>query len=106
MGDTQTTKAAETTRVKQKIEDRPPPERDMQSSAFAATLFRAAGSDDPTTPPDHLGRVLGRLAAPHQPGFLLQCQRRYGNAYVQRMISSRDNGRRACCPDDGYRRHT
>jgi len=90
MGDTQTTKAAETTRVKQKTEDRPPPEREYAPSAFAATLFRAAGSDDPTTPPDHLGRVLGRLATPHQPGFLLQCQRRYGNAYVQRMISSRD----------------
>ena len=102
MGDTQTTKAAETTRVKQKTEDRPPPEREYAPSAFAATLFRAAGSDDPTTPPDHLGRVLERLAAPHQPGFLLQCQRRYGNAYVQRMISSRDNGHSSPLKQQAY----
>src|SRR5262245_10789154 len=92
MSDTQTTKAAETARVKQKTEDRPPPEHEYAPSALAATLFRAAGSDDPTTPPDHLARVVGRLTAPHQAGFLLQCQRRYGNAYVQRIISSRDNG--------------
>src|SRR5215467_3019968 len=91
MGDTQTPKAAETARVKQKTEDRPPPEREYAPSAFAATSFRAAGSDDPTAPPHHLARVLGRLTAPHQTGFLLQCQHRYGNAYVQRMISSRDN---------------
>ena len=93
MGDTQTTKAAETTHVKQKTEDRPPHEREYAPSAFAdATLFRATGSDDPTTPPQHLARVLRRLTAPRQTGFLLQCQRRYGNAYVQRLISSRDNG--------------
>ena len=93
MGDTQTTKAAETVRVKQKTEDRPPHERESAPSAFAeAKLFRAAASDDPTTPPQHMARVLRRLAAPHQKtGFLRQCQRRYGNAYVQRMISSRDN---------------
>jgi hypothetical protein len=57
-----------------------------------AKLFRAAASDDPTTPPQHVARVLRRLAAPHQTGFLLPCQRHYGNAYVQRMIASRDNG--------------
>ena len=73
MGDTQTTKAAETMRVKQKTEDRPPHEREYAPSAFAeATLFRAAASDDPTTPPQHMARVLRRLAAPHQKtGFLL-----------------------------------
>ena len=67
MGDTQTTKAAETTHVKQKTEDRPPHEREYAPSAFAdATLFRATGSDDPTTPPQHLARVLRRLTTPHQ----------------------------------------
>src|SRR5262249_21297143 len=61
--------------------------------AFAETaLFRAAAGDDPATPPQHLARVLRRLPLPHQTGFLLQCQRHYGNAYVQRMVSSRDNG--------------
>lgn len=93
MGDSQTTKAAETTRVQHKMEERPPPERVDASRAFAeATLFRAAASDDPTTPPQHLARVLRRLTATHQTGFLLRCQRHYGNAYVQRMVSSRDNG--------------
>ena len=94
MGDTQTTKAAETARVKQKTEDRPPHEHEYAPSAFAeATLFRAAASDDPTIPPQHMARVLRRLTTPHQKtGFLLQCQRHYGNAYVQRMVSSRDNG--------------
>ena len=94
MGDTQTTKAAETTRVKQKSEDRLPHEREYAPSAFAeATLFRAAASDDPTIPPQHMARVLRRLTTPHQKtGFLRQCQRHYGNAYVQRMVSSRDNG--------------
>lgn len=61
MGDAQTTKAAETTRVKQKTEDRPPPERENASRAFAeATLFRAAASDDPTTPPQHLRHIWGQ----------------------------------------------
>src|SRR5262245_41247389 len=93
MGDTQITKAAETVRVTQKIEDRPPHEREYVPSAIAeAVLLRAAASDDPTTPPQHLARVLRRLTAPHQAGFLLQCQRHYGNACVQRMVSSRDNG--------------
>ena len=50
-------------------------------------LVPSAGSDNPTTPPHHLARVLRRLATPHQTtGFLLQCQRRYGNAYVRRMV--------------------
>ena len=46
-----------------------------------------------TTPghrPKHMAPVLRRLAAPQQTGFLLQCQRHYGNAYVQRMVSSLD----------------
>jgi Domain of unknown function (DUF4157) len=105
MGDTQTTKAAETTRVKQKSEDRPPHEREYAPSAFAeATLFRAAASDDPTTPPQHMARVLRRLTAPHQKtGFLLQCQRHYGNAYVQRMVSSRDNGHSSPLEREAYR---
>jgi hypothetical protein len=93
MGDTQTTKAAEPTRVQHKTEDRPPPERENAPRAFAeATLFRAAAGDDPATPPHHLARVLGRLTAPNQTSFLLQCQRHYGNAYVQRMVSARNNG--------------
>jgi hypothetical protein len=103
MGDTQTTKAAETTRVKQKSEDRPPHEREYAPSAFAeATLFRAAASDDPTTPPQHMARVLRRLASPHQTGFLLQCQRHYGNAYVQRMVSSRDDGHSSLLEQEAY----
>ena len=103
MGDTQTTKAAETTRVKQKTEDRPPHEREYAPSAFAeATLFRAAASDDPTTPPQHMARVLRRLTAPHQTSFLLQCQRHYGNAYVQRMVSSRDNGHSSPLEQEAY----
>ena len=93
MGDAQTTKAAEPTRVQHKTEERPPPERENAPRAFGdATLFRAAASDDPATPPHHLARVLGRLTAPHQTSFLLQCQRHYGNAYVQRMVSARNNG--------------
>src|SRR6266568_3147217 len=93
MGDAQTTEAAETTRVKQKTEDRPPHERESAPRACAeALLFRAAVSDDPRTPPQHMAPVLRRLAAPQQTGFLLQCQRHYGNAYVQRMVSSLDNG--------------
>ena len=107
MGDTQTTKAAEPTLVQHKTEERPPPERENAPRAFAdATLFRAAASDDPTTPPQHLARVLRRLPAPHQTGFLLQCQRHYGNAYVQRMVSARNNGhslpleQEACTQED------
>ena len=93
MGDAQTTKAAKPTRVQHKTQENPPPERENAPRAFGdATLFRAAASDDPATPPHHLARVLGRLTAPHQTSFLLQCQRHYGNAYVQRMVSARNNG--------------
>jgi hypothetical protein len=92
MGDAQTTKVAETTRVKQNAE-RPSPEREYAPRVFAETaLFRAATGDDPATRPQHLARVLRRLTLPHQTGFLLQCQRHYGNAYVQRMVSARNNG--------------
>src|SRR5262245_36726752 len=82
MGDTQTTKAAETTRVKHKTEDRLPHEREYAPRVLAeATLFRAAAGDDPRTPPQHMARVLRGLTAPQQTTFLLQCQRHYGNAY-------------------------
>ena len=57
-----------------------------------AALFRTAGNDNPATPPHHLARVFGRLTMPHQTSFLLQCQRHYGNAYVQRMVASRKDG--------------
>jgi hypothetical protein len=89
MGDTPTTKVAETTGVKQKTADRLPHEPEAARRALAeATLFRAAVSDDPKTPPQHLARVFRRLSASQQSGLLLQCQRHYGNAYVQGLVSS------------------
>src|SRR5215510_10217232 len=103
MGDIQTTKAAETTRVKQKTEDRPPHEREYAPPACAETmLFRVAANDDPGTPPQHMARALRRLTAPQQTTFLLQCQRRYGNAYVQRMVSSRDKGHSSPLEQEAY----
>jgi hypothetical protein len=102
MGDIQTTKAAETPRVKQKTEDRPPHEHEPAPRAWAeATLFRAAASDDPRTPPRHLARVLRRLTVPQQTTFLLQCQRHYGNAYVQRMVYYLDDSQCAPGPSTG-----
>src|SRR5262245_60761336 len=92
MGNTQTINTAETTRVQQKTVERPPPEHKNAPRAFGdATLFRASASDEPATASHHLARILGRLTAPHQTSFLLQCQRHYGNAYVQRMVSARDD---------------
>ena len=93
MGDTQTTKAAEPTRVQHKTEERAPHERESAPRACAEARCSALQSvTTPATPPQHLAPVLRRLAAPQQTGFLLQCQRHYGNAYVQRMVSSLDNG--------------
>jgi hypothetical protein len=44
--------------------------------------------------------VLRRLAASHRTSFLLQCQRHYGNAYVQRMVSYLDKGQHAVLKKD------
>lgn len=90
MGATSTAKAAETTRVTQKAEDQALYEREHAPRAPAEVmLFGTAARSDPRTPPKDMSRVLRRLDAGQRAAFLLQCQRRYGNTYVQRVASGR-----------------
>ncbi|MGE0642598.1 MAG: DUF4157 domain-containing protein [Nitrospira sp.] len=88
MGDTSTTKVAEPTRVKQKTEDRPRHEHEYAPRGYVdAVLFRSAAGDTSNTSPGNLSRVVRRLSSSHRTDLLLNAQRHYGNAHVQRMVA-------------------
>ena len=90
MGDSKIAQTVEASKAAKPVRDAYSPESQLAPhhvSAIEMGLFHAAPVNGRGSSPQHLARVLRRVSPTHQSQLLRQCQRDYGNAYVQRLIS-------------------